>query len=110
MLWKKNLINILKSAKKKKVDDKFYSELEKIKQDIKKMRRIFKSRVYPFKAVKKYLKNAINGLKKLKASSSIRDFQKYYSEEYRLVGMALKQLVDKEPDFQTTKDNWFKDT
>ncbi len=105
----KKLDTYMKSAKKKKVDDKFYEKLEKIKKDINGMRKIFESRANPLKAVKKSLDNAIKGFKQLKASSPKSDFQQYYKEEFRLVGMALKDLVAKEPDFKTTKDNWFSD-
>ncbi len=105
----KNLDTYMKSAKKKKVDNKFYSELEQIKQNIKKMRKLYKKKADPVKAVKKSLKKAIDGFKKLKASSPKSDFQQYYQEEFRLVGMALKQLVVTEPDFKTIKNNWFED-
>ena len=105
----KKLDTYMKSAKKKKVDDKFYSELEKIKKDIKKMRKVYEDKVDPVNGVKRSLKEAINGFKKLKASSPKSDFQQYYAGIFRLVGMALKELVKAEPDFKTTKDNFFKD-
>ena len=96
------------AAKKAKVDGKFLDELANIDKQIGQMRGIFTSKSDPYKAVKQQLAKAMAGAKKLKKDSPGDDFQEFYKEDFRLVGMALKDLVAKEPDFKGVAGDFFK--
>ena len=88
------------SAKKKKADKAFIAYCEKTLKEIDQLQTIYESKVNPLKIVKMRLSKAMAAAKKLKAGSQKQAFESFYSEEYRLIGMALKDLVKKEPDFK----------
>jgi len=104
----KDLDTYTAAAKKAKVDKGFLGELAGIDKQIKQMRDIFESRTDPFKIVKKRLAAAMSGYKKLKPDSPGDDFKQYYKEDFRLIGMALKDLIAKEPDFKGVAGDFFK--
>ena len=104
----KDLAAYTADAKKAKVDGKFLAELADIDKQIGQMRSIFESKTDPFKVVKQRLANAMSGFKKLKKDSPGADFKQFYKEDFRLIGMALKDLIAKEPDFKSVANDFFK--
>jgi len=97
---KKDLGTYTAEAKKKKVDGQFLAELDKIDKQIDQMSTIMENKANPLEGVRKRLDAALAGAKKLKKDSPGDDFKQFYKEDFRLVGMALKELVAKEPDFK----------
>jgi hypothetical protein len=83
---KKDLASYTEAAKKKKVDGQFLAELEKIDKQIDQMRTIMENKADPLEGVRRQLGK----------------------EDFRLVGMALKELVAKEKDFKGVAEDFNK--
>lgn len=96
----KQVEGYIAAAKKKKADKGFIDYCENMLKDINQLQTIYESKINPLKIVKMRLSKAISAAKKLKADSPKDDFKAFYKEEYRLIGMALKDMVKKEPDFK----------